>query len=66
LEAADFFLDFLNTAATMLWTLRDILPILENGVTADGIVPPVTFFVVSVILLVLMAFATGALLTPST
>jgi hypothetical protein len=63
---ADFFRDFLNTAATMLLSPRDILPVLENGGTADGIVPPVTFFVVSVIVLVLMAFATGALLTPST
>jgi len=44
LGTADFFLDFLNTAAKMLWTTRDILSVLENGVTADGIVPPVTFF----------------------
>lgn len=64
---AEFFRDMLNTAVTVWATPLDLLPLLADGAaTPPGIVPPVTYFVVSVIALVLAALATGSLLTPST
>lgn len=63
---AGFFRDMLNTAMTMWIAPGEMLPLLAAGaVTPPGIVPPVTYFVVSVIVLVLAALATGSLLTPS-
>lgn len=63
---AVFLRDFLNTALTFLLDPSEIAPLLAAGAAVPaGLVPPVSFFVLSAVLLVLAGVATISVVAPA-